>query len=433
MAGARQRLAAAATRMRWLPRRFALLLALAFAFLVVAAALGRPDGAAQTEVITIQIAVPKDPGGSPIGAVSADPVDQEGNSPCQTVDILCNLRYPAGTRVTLTALVSNSAYSFHNWTAVECPSGQNVCVLDLTTDNPIVSVFPLYDPAHIDVAVAGPDTTGKVTWPGGQCVEGQVDPCITGPLPAGQPVVFTAEKEGHPINWAFGCEPKPDNPKQCVAYPESRILGVGFDGAQPFPPFEVKAWLQVSKTGSGSGSVTGPEGLNCGNDCRRNLNFARLVTLEADPAAGSRFDGWVGGVCGSNPTCRFAVGPVTSLRARFGEMPPPPPPPSPPPPSPPPPPKLEVRIIKLTSARKAGRWRVIARMAVNKRVSARARVGRQRRTWGDRTVNVGAGTRSLTVPLTRRARRGKCWFRLVVWTAGGERRTLRPRTVKLGR
>ena len=106
--------------------------------------------------------------------------------------------------------------------------------------------------------------------------------------------------------------------------------------------------------------------------------------------------------------------------------------PPPPPPSPPPPPKLEVRIVKLTSARRAGRWRVIARIAVNKPVSARARVGRQRRTWGDRTVKVRAGTRSLTVPLTRRARRGKCWFRLVV-RAGGETRTLRPRTVKLGR
>ena len=160
--------------------------------------------------------------------------------------------------------------------------------------------------------------------------------------------------------------------------------------------------------------ITGPDGLDCGSDCRgHSTSPSSSPCRRAPPPARVSMAG--SGVCGSNPTCRFAVGPVTSLQARFVEAPPPPPPP-PPPPSPPPPPKLEVRIVKLTSARKAGRWRVIARIAVNKPVSARARVGRQRRTWGDRTVNVRAGTRSLTVPLTRRARRGKCWFRLVART-----------------
>jgi hypothetical protein len=243
--------------------------------------------------------------------------------------------------------------------------------------------------------------------------------------------VFTAEKDGHPITWAFGCEPKPDNAKECVAYPENRILGVGFDGAEPFPPFEVKAWLQVSKTGSGGGRVTGPDGLSCGTDCRRHLNFAKVVTLEAEPAANSRFDGWVGGVCGSNRACRFAVGPVTSVRARFVEVPPPPPP------SPPPRPaqdaKLKVEIIKLTPSRKAGRWRVAARIRANKPVRVRARVGRQRRVWADRKFQRQAGTSSLTLQLTRRARRGRCWFGLVARTAGGEIVTLRRRTVKLGR
>ena len=227
-----------------------------------------------------------------------------------------------------------------------------------------------------------------------------------------------------------GCDPVPNDAKRCVALPENRLVMVGFNGEAPPRPFNVQATLRVSRTGSGSGRITGPD-LDCGNDCREPLDFAKIVTLQAEPAAGSRFDGWIG-VCGEQsdlPLRRGAgdvrPGPLRGRRLRLRRRPPPPP-------SPPPPPKLEVRIVKLTSARKAGRWRVIARIAVNKPVSARARVGRQRRTWGDRTVNVPAGTRSLTVPLTRRARRGKCWFRLVAW-AGGERRTLRPRTVKLGR
>jgi hypothetical protein len=408
-----------------LPRRLVLLLSFALAFLVVAGAHGGADQATQTEV-RIHIVVPKDPGGSPVGAVNATPDLTEKDS-CQTVDIPCTLRYYAPTRVTLTALVTNSAYRFHNWTAVECPSGQSECVLDLTGEDPDVSVFPLYDPAHIDVAVAGPDTTGTVTWPGGQCTEGQVDPCITGPLSVGQPVLFKAEKEGHPINWAFGCDPRPEN--VCEAYPENRILGVGFDGAQPFPPFEVKAWLRVGRTGPGTGRVTGSE-FDCGSGdgCRKLIDFGKLVTLRADAAAGSRFDGWVG-VCGASPTCRFSVGPVTSVKARFVEAPAPPPPP----PSPPPPPKLQVGITKLTGFRRAGRWHVTARISSNKAVSARALVGRKRRTWGNRAGNLRAGSSSLTVRLARRATRGRCWFRFTARTAEGEIKVLPQRVVRLGR
>ena len=432
--GARQRIAAAATRMRWLPRRFALLLVLALALLVVTGAQGGADRAAQTEVKLQVLAGPDgsdDPGNRDNVFVTTP--DKYGEFTCSQGFVVCTFTYDVDvpTTIRLIAGTSHPTYHFYGWTAVECSDDVNICDLELTGDEPVVSVFALYDPARILVGVAGP---GTVKWLGGgpdkECVSETTlqRTCTTEDLPAREPIEFEAES-AFPIDWAAGCDPLPNDAKRCVALPENRVVMVGFNGEAPPRPFNVQAVLRVSRTGSGSGRITGPDGLDCGNDCRsKPLDFAKLVTLQAEPAAGSRFDGWIG-VCGSNPTCRFAVGPVTSVRARFVQAPPPPPPP---PPSPPPPPKLEVRIVSLTSVRKAGRWRVIARIAVNKPVSARARVGRQRRTWGDRTVKVRAGTRSLTVPLTRRARRGKCWFRLVAW-AGDERRTLRPRTVKLGR
>jgi hypothetical protein len=396
---------------------------LAFALLVVTGAQGRADLAAQTEV-TLQVLA------GPDSIENGDDVflttpDKDGKLSCPEGFVPCTFRFDAPTTVRLIAGTTHPTYHFYGWTAVECSDSVNVCDVALPEDEPVVSVFALYDPARILLGVAGP---GTVKWVEGGSVKECPTTCTTEDLPAREPIEFEADS-AFPIDWAAGCDPVPNNLKRCVALPENRLVMVGFNGEAPPRPFDVQAMLRVSRTGSGSGRITGPD-LDCGNDCREPLDFAKIVTLQAEPAAGSRFDGWIG-VCGSNPTCRFAVGPVTSVQARFVEAPTPPPPP-PPPPSPPPPPKLEVRITKLTSARKAGRWRVIARIAVNKPASVRARVGRKRRTWGDRTVNVGTGTRSLTVTLTRHARRGKCWFRLVA-RAAGEMRTLRPRTVKLGR
>jgi hypothetical protein len=436
-----------------------MLLGLAFALLVAVGAQGQ---VAQTEVTLEVLAGP----GAPVEVTP----DLDENLRCEDAFNICSFRYLAPLKVTLTAQQTaqqdDVVYDFYDWTAAECPSGENKCELELTGDEPVVSVFALYDPAEIRVAVAGPGKVtwpagelGEVTWPAGECAS---ELCLTPPLPARAAIVFTAEptNPSHSINWAFGCEPVLDDSTKCVARPENRLLGVSFNGAEgPDRPFDAEATLRVSKTGSGNGKVTG-SGFNCGigDDCRKRLSFGQLVTLQAEHGAGSRFDGWVG-VCGGNPACRFNVGPVTSVQARFvpasppptpnpppipnppptSDPPPPPgraqdsPPPPDPPPRPPAPTKLVVQVTKLTASRTAGRWRVTARIAASEPVRVSAQVGRLRRTWGDRTVNLRAGTSSLTLQLTKRARRGRCWFVLVARAAGGEVLTLPRRTVRLGR
>lgn len=415
MAGARRGIAAAATRIRRLSR--AIMVVLSVALLATAVAQGRID---QQTGVTLHLLV------TPQGTIDVT-ADPGGPATCEDSSQVCKFQYSAGTRVHLVAREFDSTHPFYGWTTDECPAS-NECDLLLTGEEPDISVFALFERPEIVVVVEGP---GVVAWPGGQC-DSTVGTCATGPLPARTPVEFTATPGGaSPTDWAFGCEPVEGQPNKCIARPENRNLGVSFDGddVDPKAPFEVQAWLRVGRTGAGSGRVTGSE-FDCGSGdgCRKLIDFGKLVTLRAEEANGSRFDGWVG-VCGTNPTCRFSVGPVTSVKARFVTA-PPPPPPSPPPP--PPPSKLQVQITKLTGFRRAGRWHVTARISSNKPVSAHALIGRKRRTWGNRAAKLRAGSSSLTVRLSRRATRGRCWFRFTARTAD-EIKVLPQRVMRLGR
>src|SRR5438067_13809564 len=57
------------------------------------------------------------------------------------------------------------------------------------------------------------------------------------------------------------------------------------------------ATLQVTRQGSGSGTVTSnPGGISCGTDCSEPYPIGTTVTLTATPAGASSFRGW-GGAC----------------------------------------------------------------------------------------------------------------------------------------
>ncbi len=100
----------------------------------------------------------------------------------------------------------------------------------------------------------------------------------------------------------------------------SIILIESLSTARPSP------LLQVSRAGSGSGSVTSaPGGINCGTDCAENFPSFTEVTLTAtpDPASasspGSRFLGWSGGGCSGTEACTVTVLDAGEVTARFGK------------------------------------------------------------------------------------------------------------------
>lgn len=75
--------------------------------------------------------------------------------------------------------------------------------------------------------------------------------------------------------------------------------------------------LNISKTGSGTGTVTSaPPGIDCGADCTESYTSATVVTLTATANSGSTFGGWSGACTGTGP-CIVTMNASRSLIANF--------------------------------------------------------------------------------------------------------------------
>ena len=88
---------------------------------------------------------------------------------------------------------------------------------------------------------------------------------------------------------------------------------------------EIRAMVQmqtltVAKSGTGSGTVTSdPSGIDCGANCSASFQKDSVVTLTAQPDAGSVFDGWSGDCsgCGANTTCDITMNADKECNAQF--------------------------------------------------------------------------------------------------------------------
>jgi hypothetical protein len=80
--------------------------------------------------------------------------------------------------------------------------------------------------------------------------------------------------------------------------------------------------LTVTKTGSGSGSVSSaPAGINCGATCLATFDDGTAVVLTATAAANSTFTGWSGACTGAG-TCNVTMDAAKTATANFAQNPP---------------------------------------------------------------------------------------------------------------
>jgi hypothetical protein len=80
--------------------------------------------------------------------------------------------------------------------------------------------------------------------------------------------------------------------------------------------------LTVTKTGAGSGTITSsPEGINCGSDCTESYIINAQVTLTANTAAGSTFEGWSGCDSTNGTACFVTMDGDKTVTANYGNIP----------------------------------------------------------------------------------------------------------------
>lgn len=80
----------------------------------------------------------------------------------------------------------------------------------------------------------------------------------------------------------------------------------------------LKYSLKVRNSGSGSGTVTStPPGISCGSKCSNSFAAGTVVALVAEPAQGSVFKGWSGGVCPDAGICYITMDAKKAVTAIF--------------------------------------------------------------------------------------------------------------------
>lgn len=86
-------------------------------------------------------------------------------------------------------------------------------------------------------------------------------------------------------------------------------------------PLECEDLLVIIKQGDGSGTVTSsPAGIDCGSECQYKFNPNERVTLTANAASGSTFEGWSGDSCSGTGPCSMTIDEGTgALTATFSE------------------------------------------------------------------------------------------------------------------
>jgi len=290
----------------------------AFAALVVVA-LAAGAGARAAALVELQVA-PRGP-----GTVVASPagVDLEnGNTPVTAPcddnedDDSCRWGFEQGTAVTLSA-TAETGKAFVGWSTPDCP-GTGSCTL--TLESGVTSIVALFSPLRLGVKYSDDDSgTVTIDRSANSCLDDQGDADACFELAPGSTVRLTATPAtGHTFKgWNEGCEPRNERTCTIVVNDQPTWAGATFDDDDPPElPTRIKVQFRLTKTGNGGGQVTASK-LDCGGQCTAQYDYGQTITLTARPDTGSLFDGWNGVCARTETTCRFPVGPITSIKAQF--------------------------------------------------------------------------------------------------------------------
>lgn len=210
----------------------------------------------------------------------------------------CSETVPFGTMVTLAAAPATGS-TFTGWSGA-C-SGTGSCVVAISADTMVTATFTQQQfPLTVTKVGSGTVTGGGINC-GATC---------TTDIAYGTPVTLNAAAAtGFTFNgWSGACT-------------GTGACSVTITAATSVTAtFVQNVALTVTKSGTGSGTVTG-DMINCGGTCSETVPVGTKVTLTATPdsalASASTFVGWSGGGCTGVSTCTVTVTAATTVNAMF--------------------------------------------------------------------------------------------------------------------
>ena len=231
------------------------------------------------------------------GTGSGHVISDSGAIDCGAV---CTAEYVVGTSDTLRATAAPDSV-FVGWGGEGC-AGTDPCTLTLDQPRTLTAVFePLPEPDTFPLFVSKIGTgAGWVTANSGVIACG---PVCGAELVEGTSVTLSATPDPHNtfVGWQGGGCAGVD---VCtLTLTQAQSITARFDRI-PMPKM-----LTVQKQGTGSGTVSSaPAGINCGVECEVEFADNAEVILRVEPAIGSTFVGWAGGLCpGTVPRCRVIM------------------------------------------------------------------------------------------------------------------------------
>ena len=231
-------------------------------------------------------------------------------SPCSGTS--CSIAYPQGSVVTLTANAGSESF-FAGWSGGGCSGNAQTCTVTMDQSKTVTANFllsPRQDQSKFALTATKAGTgLGTV---GIDSVTSCSGNTCTGLFLKGTKITLTATANpgsvfagwiGHCTGTAGTCQ---------VTMDGARWVSAIFN----LIPVTANYTLQVSKTGTGAGTVSGP-GINCGTDCSETKAGGSYITLTAVASPGSSFAGWSKAECGTGTSCSFVVNSNISVQARF--------------------------------------------------------------------------------------------------------------------
>jgi len=102
-----------------------------------------------------------------------------------------------------------------------------------------------------------------------------------------------------------------------LAKEQFKVVGSCAGSGPISPPTSDLVGLNVTKSGTGGGTVVSSAGISCGASCSANFAKGTRLTLSAIPDSGSLFQGWSGGGCFGVGDCTVDLQTATTVSATF--------------------------------------------------------------------------------------------------------------------